>query len=183
MSNPEQGEQGEESLVERTERLEREIAELKAAGARPKSFAEELRANEKVKRVPTPVTLIEGGPKTPISTTKKLVAAALFGLLAVGFFAVNQKKSDSVSSVKDRRGVAFEACKEFVRKGLKSPSSAKFRNFYEEDGEVTVAVSGNEYTVVSTVDADNSYGSNVRNVFTCTVRSEGADWRLINLDM
>lgn len=74
--------------------------------------------------------------------------------------------------------MAFEMCKGFVKNQLKAPSTATFRNFYQEDGEVRVAGSGaGPYTVRSTVDSQNGFGAEIRSNFTCTVTATGDTWR------
>lgn len=80
---------------------------------------------------------------------------------------------------------AFEVCKDFVKDRLKSPGSATFRNQFEDDGEVVVTGSGRgPYTIVSTVDSDNSFGASIRNTFTCTVTNTGDDmWSLKDINI
>lgn len=81
------------------------------------------------------------------------------------------------------RHSAFEVCKDFVSDRLRSPGSATFRNYFEEDGEVRVTGSGNgPYTVRSTVDAENAFGASLRSSFTCEVRHTGdGNWRLLDI--
>ena len=83
------------------------------------------------------------------------------------------------------RFTAFEICKEFVADRLKSPGSAVFRNYFEDDGEVVVTGSGpGPYEVVSSVDAENSFGAKPRLPFTCSVTNTGGDhWRLNDLSL
>jgi hypothetical protein len=78
---------------------------------------------------------------------------------------------------------AFDVCTKFVKDRLKAPSTASFRNFFEDDGEVVVSGSGNgPYTVISSVDAENGFGANIRTNFVCEVRhTGGGNWRLVNL--
>lgn len=74
-------------------------------------------------------------------------------------------------------------CKDFVKDRLKSPSSAKFRNFYEDDGEVLVEGSGPQFKVVSTVDSQNGFGAMLRSSFVCTVTDRGDTWHLDGLSI
>lgn len=79
---------------------------------------------------------------------------------------------------------AFDACKGFVKSQLKAPSTAKFRNFYEKDGEVLVTGTGDgPYTVTSTVDSQNSFGAKLRSSFTCTVTLTGSTWGLDDISI
>lgn len=65
------------------------------------------------------------------------------------------------------------ACREFVERQLKSPSTADFT------GE---AVNGSgPFIVTGAVDAQNSFGATVRETYACTVRADGDTWRLESL--
>lgn len=76
---------------------------------------------------------------------------------------------------------AFDVCKGFVKERLKAPSTAKFRDFYQDDGEVQVdRNTDGTYTVTSTVDAQNSFGAKLRSTFTCTVHPTGKDTWLLD---
>jgi hypothetical protein len=84
----------------------------------------------------------------------------------------------------DRSNSAFEICKEFVKDRLKSPSSAVFRNFYQDDGEVVVRGAGNgPYTVRSTVNSENSLGAMLRSSFICEDRLTRDTWHLEDLSI
>jgi hypothetical protein len=79
---------------------------------------------------------------------------------------------------------AFNVCTQFVEQRLKAPGTAKFRNFYQDDGEVTVTQAGDVFTVVSSVDSENGFGASLRTEFTCTVTSlGGGNWQLEGLDL
>lgn len=77
-------------------------------------------------------------------------------------------------------GMAFEMCKDFVKDRLKAPSTATFRNFYQDDGEVSATGFGDgPYRIVSTVDSENGFGAKIRSTFSCTVsHTGGGNWRL-----
>jgi hypothetical protein len=84
----------------------------------------------------------------------------------------------------DARYGAFTVCTKFVEDRLKSPGSASFRNYFEDDGEVVVAKTGDSYSVLSTVDSENSFGANIRTSFLCVVEPTGGDnWRLVSLEL
>lgn len=68
---------------------------------------------------------------------------------------------------------AERVCQDFARDRLKAPSTAVFNTSVEGWGP--------EYTVVGTVDAQNSFGAVLRETFTCTVRGNGATWNLVSL--
>lgn len=85
----------------------------------------------------------------------------------------------------DREYGAFDVCQQFVKDRLRSPASAEFRNFFEDDGEVVVTGTGDgPYTVRSSVDSQNGFGAMLRSDFTCTVSYAGdSDWRLVDLSL
>jgi hypothetical protein len=68
---------------------------------------------------------------------------------------------------------AKSACKEFVERRLKAPSTADF--------EMDASGTGDRWTVTGTVDSQNSFGGMVRNSFTCQVRYDGDQWVLEGL--
>lgn len=111
------------------------------------------------------------------------VSAILIGGLIVIAIAGGSASTGTKAGSPD---MAFEMCKTFVERQLKAPSTATFRNYYENDGEVNVTGDGDgPYTVVSTVDAENSFGAKIRNSFVCTVTHEsGTDtWDLNDISV
>ena len=92
---------------------------------------------------------------------------------------------DDEPDADDLRSSAFDVCTQFVEDRLKSPGSAKFRNYFQDDGEVTVTGSGDgPYIVTSSVDSENSFGALLRNNFVCEVRHiDGTQWRLVDLSI
>ena len=94
------------------------------------------------------------------------------------------KEQPGTPDPEEQQYSAFEACKDFVSQRLKAPGSATFRNFFEDDGEVVVTdEGGNEYSVVSSVDAENSFGAELRTNFVCSVVDKGDTWGLLDLQM
>lgn len=75
----------------------------------------------------------------------------------------NDQSSDT------RKYLAISACKNAVKKQLKSPASAKFSD------EVAIATGTNAWAVSGTVDADNSYGASLRGSFACDVTTADQD--------
>lgn len=90
---------------------------------------------------------------------------------------------DEPDATEDLEFGAFDVCTQFVKDRLKSPGSAEFRNYFEDDGEVIVTGSGNgPYTVMSSVDSQNGFGAMIRTDFVCEVTNTGGEnWRLVNL--
>jgi hypothetical protein len=118
-----------------------------------------------------------------------LFVVAVLILLALVINSVEDADDDGGGGGDDARVrelTAFNVCKDFVSQRLKSPGSAKFRNFFEEDGEVIVSGIGNgPYQVISTVDSQNGFGALIRSRFSCTVTLDRAadTWRLSDLDL
>lgn len=65
------------------------------------------------------------------------------------------------------RAEARRACHKEIEKQLKSPRSAKFEGLFE--AEFSKSKGGRSWTVRGHVDAQNSFGAEVRNSYRCTV--------------
>lgn len=74
---------------------------------------------------------------------------------------------------------AINACEHFVSQDLKSPSTARFP-LYDDD---QVSNIGNVYTVTSYVDSENSFGAKLRTDYQCTVQwhPEKNAWALVGI--
>lgn len=103
----------------------------------------------------------------------------------------------------NRQLAAFNICREFVSDRLKAPATAQFRTFRLHEANDEVEVSGPEpafadlppgeefdplaspefYTVISTVDSENSFGALIRSEFVCRVRPVKRGWYLGDLQM
>lgn len=105
-----------------------------------------------------------------------VVALVVFGSIC----GSDDEGGGSSDSGDEKEFAAFGICKDFVKDRLKSPSTATFRGFFDQDGEVTVSGVGNgPYVVSSTVDSENSFGGKIRSSFVCTVTNTSGDkWRL-----
>lgn len=80
----------------------------------------------------------------------------------------------------DRRFAVQSVCEDFVKDRLKAPATAGF----PLNSDWTINQTADTWTARSHVDAQNSFGAQVRTQFTCTVRHvQGARWRLVSLDM
>jgi len=74
---------------------------------------------------------------------------------------------------------AFFMCQQFVGDRLKAPKTADFAPSREAK---IVKNDVNTFTVTSYVDAQNSFGANIRTEYTCKVSYQGNDkWKLIDL--
>jgi hypothetical protein len=65
----------------------------------------------------------------------------------------------------DNEREAVAQCEGFADKRLKAPASA--------DYDLTATESGGSWTVTGTVDAENSFGAQIRNDVTCKLHFEG----------
>lgn len=97
----------------------------------------------------------------------------LYGFIVVGAIAlclINTFKDNSSSF--DPADDAKRVCQEeFVPDYLKAPSTAEF-------SAVTVSSDGSRYTVRGKVDAQNSFGAQIRSDFSCVVHESGKNWVL-----
>jgi hypothetical protein len=113
-----------------------------------------------------------------------IIVLFVVGVVVAGTISGALGDGEEQSSAEDVRYGAFDVCTDFVRDRLKAPGSASFRNYFQDDGEVRVTGSGNgPYTVVSTVDAQNSFGAELRSEFRCVVILDGDTWRLQDIQL
>ena len=130
-----------------------------------------------------------GGPGKPTESANSgqmgcFLAVGLLVVIVVGCTALGGGDDDSPSAT-DLKAGAFDVCTQFVEDRLKAPGTAKFRNYFQDDGEVIVTGIGEgPYTVRSSVDAQNGFGAEIRTDFVCTVNHTGdGNWRLANLSL
>jgi hypothetical protein len=99
---------------------------------------------------------------------KKII---IFGIIC-GVFSLlvgcgTSNKSFSELSSSERNGFLQGMMEETVKSSLKSPNNAKFQTISDSDIKDN---GSNEYEISSYVDADNSFGTNIRNNFTVTIK-------------
>jgi len=92
------------------------------------------------------------------------------------------------SRLDDDTGVqdaGYEVCEQFIERRLRSPGSASYPDFYEDDGEVVVFhMADGDYRYTSHVDSENGFGALLRSFFVCRVDYVGDDrWRLQSLSL
>ncbi len=92
-------------------------------------------------------------------------------------------KDPNAWKTEDNSTMAYVMMQDFVKRGLKAPSTAKFP--WMGDSQVIVARSKDQtYTVYGYVDAQNSFGALLRSEYTGVVRQVGEDqWELVNLKL
>lgn len=101
----------------------------------------------------------------------------LFWPIMVGILVVLCSALGAVKWVKGDPVDGYDAqvaCKTFVERQLKAPSTAKFSGLSHSG-------SGPRWTVTGAVDAENSFGATVRSNWTCTVRISGDEFKLESL--
>lgn len=93
--------------------------------------------------------------------------------------------SSATGQADTQRYGAFDVCTRFVKDRLKAPATASFRDYFEDDGEVTVTEgSAGTFTVRSSVDSENGFGAKLRTNFVCTVADKGkGNWRLVDVQL
>ena len=85
-----------------------------------------------------------------------------------------ERRKEREKEIEDRKASAVSMCKRFMRRRLRSPSSASFP--WSASAE---HLGGRRYKVVSYVDAENGFGAEIRTDYSCIVRKRGGDsWAL-----
>lgn len=101
-------------------------------------------------------------------------------------WATPAKKTDDSNTEKAARPMtelnaeAYSASEDFVKQKLKAPATADFPG---SDGRVTY-LGDSTFSIVSYVDAQNSFGANIRSNYTAKVRYTSRDtWRAIEVKL
>jgi hypothetical protein len=111
-------------------------------------------------------------------------------LLVIVAIAANRSDSDSSKSSDDGAPgdhAAAVMCEEFVKKRLKSPSTARFPGVTDPEYAKTTVLNDSKpwkYKVAGVVDSQNGFGATVRLTYACTVSTKDSDtWTLDDMDM
>lgn len=99
--------------------------------------------------------------------------------LFIAFGSDDDNGSNSSSSNTDKF-LAYSYAEEFVKKRLKSPSTAEFPRTFEKDKHIT-ELSNQTYQINSWVDSQNGFGAMIRSKFSCKIIFEGDKVRCENL--
>ena len=99
----------------------------------------------------------------------------IIAVIAVITFISNLKEDDSSSSSfsSTNKFMAYSYAEDFVKKQLKSPSTAKFPRAVEERNGHIIILGNNRYAINSWVDSQNSFGATIRTRFSCIIIFEG----------
>lgn len=100
--------------------------------------------------------------------------------LALGVMLAGCAEADPTE---DAKYGAQSVCQDFVKKRLKAPSTADFSETTANESTTNPGL----WIVKGAVDAENSFGANLRNTYRCKVKpapDKGDDmWQLVNLTM
>jgi hypothetical protein len=90
--------------------------------------------------------------------------------------------TSSSKITEDEKNICWGLALKAVKAKLKSPSSAKFPFSYASDS-VTITKSGSTYYVNAWVEADNSFGANLRSDFKVTIEKSGSDFSVSSVEI
>lgn len=103
-----------------------------------------------------------------------LILLVVLCVLAAGSFSSGGKSGPDKMS-------AFVMSQLFVKKQLKAPSTADFPTYNES---FVTDLGGGKFRVSAYVDAQNSFGAQVRSNFTCVLKSSDGDtWNLESINI
>jgi predicted lipid-binding transport protein (Tim44 family) len=125
-------------------------------------------------------------PRAQSATGKGFLGClGLLAVFALIGYLFPSKDSAHTSGPRDLTIMSAIQCRDFVKARLKAPATADFSSL---SGSAS-RFADNKYVVHAYVDAQNSFGANIRNTYVCTVQYTGGDdsdirsWRLIDLSM
>lgn len=107
-----------------------------------------------------------------------LCSIVFLGAWGYGSYTAKSDKSSYERVPIIDKSTAQYACENFVKNNLKSPSTAAFPPITEMQIESDI---NNIWTVNSYVDAQNSFSAMIRSQFSCQIKIEGANAKLLNL--
>jgi len=142
----------------------------------------ELRTEDigKEKLEPKQTAYVE--PQKPLYVKKKSNKKLyiICGVIAI-IIALTYSGNQSGSIPPPDKMTAYFASNDFVKSNLKAPSTAKFpwfREVFVDD------LGGGRYRVTAYVDAQNTFGAQIRTNYTCVVKGEDSiHWTLESIDM
>lgn len=116
------------------------------------------------------------GQGTPAKKVDGLTKALLWAFIAppvlffAGCAALLALSSGEPTDAPPQRAEVRAACHDWVRGKLKAPTTAKFSGDQVTGGP-------DEWTVTGYVDAQNSFGAQIRSAWSCDIRLDGDTWR------
>lgn len=115
-----------------------------------------------------------------------IVIVLIAGIYVTGKCSDKNRRAEAVKETSwqssDNSRDAFYMMQEFVKRNLKSPSTADFPSYYSN--EHMVHKSGDKiYTVRSYVDSQNAFGAMLRTSFIGEIKQTGKEkWMLVSLN-
>ncbi len=110
----------------------------------------------------------------------------IFAFLAVGSTDSENGKPRDPNAWKseDNKSMAYIMMEDFVKRDLKSPSTAEFPGVFDGKLDHVTALGNQSYRIVSYVDAQNSFGAMLRIKFVGEIKQISDDeWQLISLNL
>lgn len=124
-------------------------------------------------------------------TPKQILYTLAVVLLVPLFFLIIENKfcngvhspATAIQRPEHDAETAYYMSQKFVKKNIKTPSTAEFPMYGRGDGEVKVrTINNDEYSVHAYVDAQNLFGAMVRSEYTCELKYTGNhNWELVKL--
>jgi hypothetical protein len=99
---------------------------------------------------------------------KLLHISSILAIFAFIFLAFGSDDDNSSSSTATNKMLAYSYAEDFVKKRLKSPSTAEFPGLFEKAEHIT-ELGNDEYLISSWVDSQNGFGAMLRSNFSCKI--------------
>jgi hypothetical protein len=110
--------------------------------------------------------------------TIEIVAIVLFLILFFMMYLEN-RNTPSSATYSSGKSDAWVIAKEFVKRNLKSPSTASFGGLGEQNFLTNITIEGSTYKVKGWVDSQNGFGAIVRSNFTVSIQRIGDKWKAV----
>ena len=108
-----------------------------------------------------------------------IVLAVLFFIVKALFFGGDPAPKSAAKLEEDQKWSAIVMAEKFVKNNLKAPSTAKFPLVHPKE---LISGGKNIWSINSYVDAQNSFGAQIRNRYRAKVMDLGNDkWKLLDL--
>ena len=105
--------------------------------------------------------------KTFLRHTLSVLSIVIFTILAFG-----SSDSDGSGASSSEDLLAYNYAEDFVKKQLRSPSTAEFAGLFEKRDHIT-KIGTREYRIQSYVDSQNGFGAMIRSNWSCTIKFQG----------
>lgn len=110
----------------------------------------------------------------------KLVGCGVLLFIFIALVVIATNSCESKPKQEHSKAAASVMAEQFVKDKLKSPGSAKFQSFSDQN---ITDIGDGRYTIAAWVDSQNSFGALIRTKYICTVKYAGDDkWQLENLE-